>query len=70
LSAATAAEFDKLFLELMIQHHDGALIMVKDLMASPGAGQDADLFQFAADVEADQSAEISRMRAMRGAMGR
>jgi uncharacterized protein (DUF305 family) len=70
LAAATGSEFDKLFLELMIQHHDGALIMVKDLMASPGAGQDADLFQFAADVEADQSAEISRMRAMRGAMGR
>ena len=70
LSAATGAEFDRLFLELMIQHHNGALIMVKELLASPGAGQDANLFQFAADVEADQSAEIARMRALRGAMGR
>lgn len=70
LEAARGIEFDKLFLEFMIQHHDGALIMVRDLMASAGAGQDADLFQFAADVEADQSAEITRMRALRATMGR
>lgn len=70
LSAASGAEFDRLFLEFMIQHHEGALVMVKELMSSPGAGQDSDLFAFAADVEADQSAEIHRMRAMRAAMGR
>ena len=68
LAAARGTEFDKLFLELMIQHHEGALVMVKDLMSSPGSGQDANLFAFAADVEADQSAEIHRMRVMRGAM--
>ena len=68
LAAARATEFDKLFLELMIQHHEGALVMVRELMSSPGSGQDANLFAFASDVEADQSAEIYRMRVMRGAM--
>jgi uncharacterized protein (DUF305 family) len=68
LAAARGTEFDKLFLELMIQHHEGALVMVRELMSSPGSGQDANLFAFAADVEADQSAEIYRMRVMRGAM--
>lgn len=68
LAAARGTEFDKLFLELMIQHHEGALVMVKELLSSPGSGQDANLFAFAADVEADQSAEIYRMRVMRGAM--
>lgn len=70
LTDAKGAEFDRLFLELMIQHHAGALVMVKELLSSPGAGQDANLFAFAADVEADQSAEINRMRGMRAAMGR
>jgi len=68
LAAAKGPEFDRLFLELMIQHHEGALVMVKDLMASPGAAQDANVFAFIADVEADQNAEIARMRAMRAAM--
>jgi uncharacterized protein (DUF305 family) len=70
LTAAKGTEFDRLFLEFMIQHHEGALTMVKDLMASPGAVQQASMFAFASDVEADQSAEITRMRRMRAAMGR
>jgi uncharacterized protein (DUF305 family) len=70
LAAAKGVEFDKLFLELMIKHHDGALVMVAELMASPGAAQDSDIYGFAADVEADQSAEILRMRTLRGSMGR
>ena len=70
LSAAKGTEFDRLFLEFMIQHHEGALTMVKDLMASPGAAQESNMFAFASDVEADQSAEITRMRRMRAAMGR
>jgi uncharacterized protein (DUF305 family) len=70
LAAARGADFDRLFLEDMIQHHQGALAMVKSLMASPGAGQDSSVFQFASDVEADQSAEINRMRALRATMGR
>jgi uncharacterized protein (DUF305 family) len=54
----------------MIKHHDGALVMVAELMASPGAAQESMIFAFAADVEADQSAEILRMRALRASMGR
>lgn len=70
LTAAKSTEFDRLFLEFMIQHHEGALTMVKELMASPGAVQESNMFAFASDVEADQSAEITRMRRMRAAMGR
>ena len=64
LAAATGAEFDRLFLEFMIRHHEGALVMVRQLFESPGAGQDADIFAFASDVEADQQMEIGRMRGM------
>jgi len=64
LAAAKGPEFDRLFLEGMIKHHGGALIMVKDLFASPGAGQQSDIFAFASDVEADQKMEIDRMDAM------
>jgi uncharacterized protein (DUF305 family) len=64
LSAATGVTFDRLFLELMIKHHDGALTMVQDLFASPGAGQEAEIFTFASDVDADQRIEIDRMSAM------
>jgi uncharacterized protein (DUF305 family) len=70
LAAAKGADGDRLFLEYMIQHHQGALTMVKALMLSPGAGQDSSVFQFASDVEADQSAEINRMRALRATMGK
>ena len=70
LAAAKGADFDRLFLESMIQHHQGALTMVKTLMASPGAGQDSSMFQFTSDVQADQSAEINRMRALRATMGK
>jgi uncharacterized protein (DUF305 family) len=64
LEGARGTEFEKLFLQLMIKHHEGALHMVKQLFASPGAGQDAEIFIFAGDVDADQTAEISRMRAL------
>ena len=64
LTAAKGAAFDRLFLEGMIQHHGGALTMVHDLFATPGAGQEADIFGFASDVDADQRAEIDRMRSM------
>ena len=64
LSEAKGAPFDRLFLELMIKHHEGALDMVKTLFSQPGAAQDADIFAFASDVEADQSIEIARMRSM------
>jgi uncharacterized protein (DUF305 family) len=48
----------------MIQHHNGALLMVKDLFASPGAGQDADLFNFATDADNTQRAEIRIMQSL------
>ena len=63
LSTARGPDLDRLFLELMIKHHQGALVMVKDLLATPGAGQEADVFAFVSDVEADQQMEIDRMRA-------
>jgi uncharacterized protein (DUF305 family) len=63
LSAAREPELDQLFLQLMIKHHEGALVMVKDLLATPGAGQETDVFAFVSDVEADQQMEIDRMRA-------
>jgi uncharacterized protein (DUF305 family) len=64
LRHATGAEFDRLFLTGMIQHHGGALVMVKDLFDAPGAGQDADLFDFATDVDNTQRAEIKIMQNM------
>jgi uncharacterized protein (DUF305 family) len=64
LSEAKGTAFDGLFLELMIKHHEGALIMVEDLLAQPGAGQDSDIFAFLSDITADQSMEIARMGAM------
>jgi uncharacterized protein (DUF305 family) len=68
LAAAKGAEFDRLFLQGMIKHHQGALTMVRELFASPGAGQDAEIFAFASDVDADQSMEIDRMGAMLAAL--
>jgi uncharacterized protein (DUF305 family) len=64
LEAATGAAFDRLFLELMIRHHDGALTMVSELFSTEGAGQEPDIFAFASDVDADQRIEIDRMSAM------
>jgi uncharacterized protein (DUF305 family) len=62
LAAASGPRFDHLFLTGMIQHHTGALTMVKDLFANPGAGQDPTLFDFASDVDSTQSAEIKIMK--------
>ena len=62
LRKAKGAEFDCLFLTGMIQHHKGALVMVKDLFDTAGAGQDADLFNFATDADNTQRAEIKIMQ--------
>ncbi len=64
LGKAKGAEFDRLFLKGMIQHHNGALIMVKELFATAGAGQDAELFNFATDVDSGQRAEINIMQTL------
>jgi uncharacterized protein (DUF305 family) len=61
LRKAKGKEFDRLFLSGMIQHHNGALVMVKELFNTPGAGEDAELFNFASDVDSGQRAEIRAM---------
>ena len=66
LKKAKGEEFDRLFLTGMIQHHNGALLMVKELFDSAGAGQDAELFNFASDVDNGQRAEIKIMQTMLG----
>jgi len=66
LAAASGPEFDRLFLEYMIKHHEGAIIMVADLFSTGGAGQEEEIFTFASHVEADQSIEIRRMLSMLG----
>jgi uncharacterized protein (DUF305 family) len=63
LGQARGAEFDRLFLEFMIRHHEGALVMVADLFAG-GGGQEGEIFQFASHVDSDQRIEIARMRRM------
>jgi uncharacterized protein (DUF305 family) len=64
LKKARGVEFDQLFLTGMIQHHNGALIMVKDLFDTAGSGQDAELFNFTTDVDSGQRAEIRIMQTM------
>jgi len=64
LNKARGAEFDRLFLSGMIQHHEGALTMVKELFEHAGAGQDAEIFDFTSDVDNGQRAEIKIMQGM------
>ena len=68
LATLKGVEFDRAFLAGMIKHHGGALTMVHDLFATPGAGQESIIFAFASDVEADQQMEIDRMRGMLAAL--
>ena len=68
LREATGVVFDRLFLEYMIKHHEGALIMVDELLSTAGAGQETVIAAFASDVVADQRAEMDRMTAMLIAM--
>lgn len=66
LDAARGREFDRLFLTFMIEHHTGAVTMIKELLASPP--QDETAFRLAADISADQTTEIARMERMLAAM--
>lgn len=68
LKAARGQEFDRLFLTFMIEHHEGAVTMVRELFATDGAGQDEDVFRFASDVQVDQATEVDRMQRMLEAM--
>lgn len=69
LDQARGPEFDRLFLTFMIQHHRGAVSMVKDLFGSRGAAQDETVFKFANDVSVDQSTEVERMEKMLAGFG-
>ena len=62
LQAARGTEFEQRFLAFMIQHHEGAIMMVAELFSSPGGGQESEIYGFAADVDSDQQMEIARMR--------
>jgi uncharacterized protein (DUF305 family) len=64
LERARGAEFDRLFLAFMIQHHRGAVVMVQRLFASYGAAQDEIVFKLASDINVDQTTEIARMERM------
>jgi len=64
LDSARGPDFDRLFLTFMIQHHQGAITMVQQLLAVPGAAQDGPIFRFSSDVNADQTTEINRMKLM------
>jgi uncharacterized protein (DUF305 family) len=64
LAGARGTDFDRLFLEFMIRHHEGAVVMVRELFGSPGAAQEGEVYEFASDVDADQRMEIDRMRAL------
>jgi uncharacterized protein (DUF305 family) len=68
LAGLKGVEFDRFFLEGMIKHHAGAITMVKELFASPGAAQDSTIYAFATDVVADQQMEIDRMSRMLAAV--
>ena len=68
LADSEGIDFDKLFLSLMITHHDGALIMVEDLTDQPGSAYDPVLYDFTADIVNDQSAEIEQMSAILGSL--
>ena len=68
LEAALGDDFDRRFLRLMIQHHEGAITMVTDLFATDGAAQDQTVFRFASDAQVDQRTEIARMQRMLAAL--
>ena len=64
LTDASGVDFERFFLEFMIQHHSGAIVMVEELFSSPGAGQESTINFFASEVDSDQTIEIRRMRQM------
>lgn len=69
LAAASGESFDRLFLELMIRHHLGALMMVGELLSTPGAGQEVDAYRIASEIDSDQRIEIQRMERMLATLG-
>jgi uncharacterized protein (DUF305 family) len=68
LDSARGSAFDRRFLEGMIRHHQGAITMVQDLLNTPGAAQDPLIYQYATDIDADQTVEIGLMRRLLAAL--
>ena len=68
LATLQGTDFDRLFLQLMIPHHEGAITMVEELLEQPGAAYDPLLFEFTSDIVNDQAAEIERMNALLGSL--
>jgi uncharacterized protein (DUF305 family) len=64
LAAASGANFDRLFLQLMIQHHEGALTMVGEILDAPRGTEASEVYALVTDIEADQMAEIDRMQTL------
>jgi uncharacterized protein (DUF305 family) len=64
LATLQGTEFDRMFLQLMIPHHEGAITMVEELLEQPGAAYDPVLYEFTSDIVNDQAAEIERMNAL------
>ena len=69
LNDAAGPEFDRLFLESMIRHHQGAVVMIETLLTGGEGGQESEIFQMAQHMEADQQVEISRMLALLAELG-
>jgi uncharacterized protein (DUF305 family) len=64
LEAASGRAFDELFLQYMIRHHEGALVMVAELLSGEEGGQASDVFQLAQHIDSDQNVEIARMKGL------
>ena len=64
LAAAEGQDFDRLYLTNMIQHHEGAIVMVEEMFSTDGAGNDEQAFRLATDINVDQKTEIARMKRM------
>jgi len=64
LEASSGVDFDRNFLTFMIQHHEGAITMVNQVLSAPASAQDEQIYKFASDIYADQTAEIDRMQQM------
>lgn len=69
LQRARGAQFDRLFLDFMIRHHEGALTMVQQLYAA-GGGLEPASDRFAREVNADQGIEIRSMRELQARLDR
>jgi uncharacterized protein (DUF305 family) len=64
LEAASGRDFDELFLLYMIRHHEGAVMMVAELLSSDDGGQESDVFRLAQHIDSDQNVEIARMKSL------